>query len=470
MKYTIKDIDMKLMENISKNTALEMNLIALKESSGKIFFYTSKEESKKREYLSLLFREKEINFVIGNKDEIEILIEDCYGGKSFSKDKFIEEELISLISLGIEKNTSDIHIEPLEEYANIRFRIDGTLVLVKRIKKNLYENLVNKIKLKADMDISDKLRCQDGKVSFKNYGYDCDLRISSIPSTFGEKLVVRILYKKNEFMNIDNLSLMEDQKNKINKLLKLKHGMVVINGPTGSGKSTTLYALLNSIDKEGINISTIEDPVEFTIEGITQTNVNEKVGLTFATGLRSILRQDPDTIMVGEIRDTETAQIAIRSAITGHLVLSTLHTNNAPSSILRLEDMGVQRYLIANAIKGVIAQRLVRKICPKCKLQYDATPYEKEILNIDKNEELILHKGKGCAYCNNTGYVGRMGIYEIMEVTKEHRDAILENKSADILKEISIKHGMRTLGQSCRSLVLEGNTTVEEMLNITYDM
>ena len=217
-----------------------MNLIALKESSGKIFFYTSKEESKKREYLSLLFREKEINFVIGNKDEIEILIEDCYGGKSFSKDKFIEEELISLISLGIEKNTSDIHIEPLEEYANIRFRIDGTLVLVKRIKKNLYENLVNKIKLKADMDISDKLRCQDGKVSFKNYGYDCDLRISSIPSTFGEKLVVRILYKKNELMNIDNLSLIEEQKNKINKRLKLKNGMMDINSLKRSGKSTTI--------------------------------------------------------------------------------------------------------------------------------------------------------------------------------------------------------------------------------------
>ncbi len=174
--------------------------------------------------------------------------------------------------------------------------------------------------------------------------------------------------------------------------------------------------------------------------------------------------------MVGEIRDTETAQIAIRSAITGHLVLSTLHTSDAPSSILRLEDMGVQRYLIANAIKGVIAQRLVRKICPNCGQPYEATPYEKEILNIDKNEEIILRRGKGCAYCNNTGYVGRMGIYEIMEVTKEHRDAILQNESADILKEISIKHGMRTLGQACRSLVLEGKTTVEEMLNITYDM
>ena len=200
-----------------------------------------------------------------------------------------------------------------------------------------------------------------------------------------------------------------------------KSNMLMI-GPTGSGKTTTLYTILNELNTDSKNIITIEDPVEVSIEGINQVNVNNKVGLTFATGLRSILRQDPDIIMIGEIRDSETAQIAIRSAITGHLVLSTLHTNNAPSSILRLEDMGVQRYLIANAIKGVIAQRLVRKICPKCKLQYDATPYEKEILNIDKNEELILHKGKGCAYCNNTGYVGRMGIYEIMEEGTDDED------------------------------------------------
>lgn len=414
MKYTIKDIDMKLMENISKNTALEMNLIALKESSGKIFFYTSKEESKKREYLSLLFREKEINFVIGNKDEIEILIEDCYGGKSFSKDKFIEEELISLISLGIEKNISDIHIEPLEEYANIRFRIDGTLVLVKRIKKNLYENLVNKIKLKADMDISDKLRCQDGKVSFKNYGYDCDLRISSIPSTFGEKLVVRVLYKKNEFMNIDNLSLMEEQKNKINKLLKLKHGMVVINGPTGSGKSTTLYALLNSIDKEGINISTIEDPVEFTIEGITQTNVNEKVGLTFANGLKHILRQDPDVILIGEIRDEETAKIAIRASITGHKVYSTIHANSGNEVFNRLLDMGVEGYLVKEGVSSIITQRLVRKICEKCKVKIEL---KNELVEKLKGEELSLkayYKGTGCEMCNWTGNNGRKSICEII--------------------------------------------------------
>lgn len=448
MKYTIKDVDMKLMEKISKKAALEMNLIALKENSGKIFFYTSKEESKKREYLSLLFREKEINFVIGNKYEIESLIEDCYGGKSFSNDKFMDEELVSLISLGIEKNASDIHIEPLEEYANIRFRIDGTLVLVKRIKKNLYENLVNKIKLKADMDISDKLRCQDGKVSFKNHGYDCDLRISSIPSAFGEKLVVRILYKKNEFMNIDNLSLMEEQKNKINKLLKLKHGMVVINGPTGSGKSTTLYALLNSIDKEGINISTIEDPIEFTIAGITQTNVNEKVGLTFANGLKHILRQDPDVILIGEIRDEETAKIAIRASITGHKVYSTIHANSGNEVFNRLLDMGVEGYLVKEGVSSIITQRLVRKSCEKCKVKIEL---KNELIENLKDVELSLktyYKGTGCEMCNWTGNSGRKAICEII-FPREHKSTEEIVWGEELLK-------------SCFTLVKKGEISLEE--------
>ncbi len=448
MKYTIKDVDMKLMEKISKKAALEMNLIALKENSGKIFFYTSKEESKKREYLSLLFREKEINFVIGNKNEIESLIEDCYGGKSFSNDKFLDEELVSLISLGIEKNASDIHIEPLEEYANIRFRIDGTLVLVKRIKKNLYENLVNKIKLKADMDISDKLRCQDGKVSFKNNGYDCDLRISSIPSAFGEKLVVRILYKKNEFMNIDNLSLMEEQKNKINKLLKLKHGMVVINGPTGSGKSTTLYALLNSIDKEGINISTIEDPIEFTIAGITQTNVNEKVGLTFANGLKHILRQDPDVILIGEIRDEETAKIAIRASITGHKVYSTIHANSGNEVFNRLLDMGVEGYLVKEGVSSIITQRLVRKSCEKCKVKIEL---KNELIENLKGVELSLktyYKGTGCEICNWTGNSGRKAICEII-FPREHKSTEEIVWGEELLK-------------SCFTLVKKGEISLEE--------
>lgn len=370
----------------------------------------------------------------------------------------------------VEERASDIHIESYENILRIRYRIDGKLHTISTLPVDTLAPLVTRIKILANLDISEKRLPQDGRILTRFGDKQIDLRVSILPMITGEKIVIRIINKENFIISKEGLGIKDYELNLLEKITKHSNGIILVTGPTGSGKTTTLYTILNELNTDSKNIITIEDPVEVSIEGINQVNVNTKVGLTFATGLRSILRQDPDTIMVGEIRDTETAQIAIRSAITGHLVLSTLHTSDAPSSVLRLEDMGVQRYLIANAIKGVIAQRLVRKICPNCGQTYEATPYEKEILNIDVNEEVILRRGKGCAYCNNTGYVGRMGIYEIMEVTKEHRDAILENKSADILKKISIKHGMRTLGQSCRSLVLEGNTTVEEMLNITYDM
>ena len=370
----------------------------------------------------------------------------------------------------VEERASDIHIESYENILRIRYRIDGKLHTISTLPVDTLAPLVTRIKILANLDISEKRLPQDGRILTRFGDKQIDLRVSILPMITGEKIVIRIINKENFIISKEGLGIKDYELNLLEKITKHSNGIILVTGPTGSGKTTTLYTILNELNTDSKNIITIEDPVEVSIEGINQVNVNNKVGLTFATGLRSILRQDPDIIMIGEIRDSETAQIAIRSAITGHLVLSTLHTNNAPSSILRLEDMGVQRYLIANAIKGVIAQRLVRKICPNCGQPYEATPYEKEILNIDKNEEIILHRGKGCAYCNNTGYVGRMGIYEIMEVTKEHRDAILQNESADILKEISIKHGMRTLGQACRSLVLEGKTTVEEMLNITYDM
>ena len=376
----------------------------------------------------------------------------------------------TIIQNSIRMGASDVHVEPFENEVRVRARVDGSLQNMLSIPKESQNTLITRIKILANLNIAEKRIPQDGRILTNIDGKAVDLRVSILPTVNGEKVVIRILSKDSSLMNKESLGMRKDDMKKLEQILQNPFGIILVTGPTGSGKSTTLYAVLNELNTIDKNIITVEDPVEFMVDGINQVNVNAKAGLTFASGLRSILRQDPDTIMVGEIRDTETAQIAIRSAITGHLVLSTLHTSDAPSSVLRLEDMGVQRYLIANAIKGVIAQRLVRKICPNCGQTYEATPYEKEILNIDVNEEVILRRGKGCAYCNNTGYVGRMGIYEIMEVTKEHRDAILENKSADILKEISIKHGMRTLGQSFRSLVLEGNTTVEEMLNITYDM
>lgn len=448
MKYTVKDVDMKLMEKISKKIALEMNIIALKDEVGEIFFYTNEERTDKKEYLSLLFREKKIRFIIGDNYEIKNLIEDCYGGKNFSKDEFTEEEFNELITLGIEKNASDIHIEPLDEWANIRFRVDGVLIIVKKIKKNIYENLVNKIKLKADMNISDKLRGQDGKFLFKNKKYDCDLRISSIPTVFGEKLVIRILYKKNELISINSLSLMEHQKEKINRILKLRHGMVVVNGPTGSGKSTTLYALLNSIDRDKINISTIEDPIEFTIKGVTQTNVNEKVGLTFAKGLKHILRQDPDVILIGEIRDEETAKIAIRASITGHKVYSTIHANSGKEIYDRFIDMGAEGYLVKEGVSTVITQRLVGKICEVCKKKvYVKDKITEKLKNYELSVE-TYYKGIGCKVCNWTGTKGRKAICEII-FPKEYKN----------IDEIS--WGEELL-RSCFSLVENGEISLEE--------
>lgn len=375
-----------------------------------------------------------------------------------------------VIKNAVEERASDIHIETYENILRIRYRIDGKLQTISTLPVDTLAPLVTRVKILANLDISEKRLPQDGRILTRVGDKQIDLRVSILPMITGEKIVIRITNKDSFIISKESLGLSGDELELVDKITKHSNGIILVTGPTGSGKTTTLYALLNELNTESKNIITVEDPVECAIEGVNQVNVNNKVGLTFAAGLRSILRQDPDIIMVGEIRDTETAQIAIRAAITGHLVLSTLHTNDAPSSILRLEDMGVQRYLIANAIKGVIAQRLVRKICPKCGEEHEATQYEKGILNINEDEQVMLRKGRGCVYCNNTGYSGRMGIYEIMEVTREHREAILKSVSGDILQEIAVKHGMKTLGQACRKVVLEGKTTVEEMLNVTYDM
>ncbi|MGG5462467.1 GspE/PulE family protein [Clostridium sp. B9] len=443
MNFKINDIDMSLMREIPSKTALEMNIIALKSNDDGILFYTDEDGYEKKDYLSLIFRGRNINFVIGEGNEVKALVEACYGRKEISKDKLVEEEFINLILNGIESSTSDIHIEPLGEFANVRFRIDGTLRLVKKLKKDIYDNLVNKIKLKGDMNIGDKLRAQDGKINFKEGYCECDLRISTIPTIWGEKVVIRILYKKNELINIDSLSLINEQKEKVKRLLKLRHGMVIVNGPTGSGKSTTLYALLNSIDKDGINISTIEDPVEFSIKGITQINVNEKVDLTFANGLKHILRQDPDVILIGEIRDEDTAKIAIRASITGHKVYSTIHSNSGKEIYDRLFDMGVAKYLVKEGVVAIITQRLVRRTCDKCKQKL---PLEEVEL---KSKKIDFHfKGIGCSECNYTGLKGRKAVCEII-FPKEYKSIEDIPWGDELLK-------------SCLNLVSEGEVSLDE--------
>lgn len=367
----------------------------------------------------------------------------------------------------IEMRASDIHIEPFEKEIRIRYRIDGELQTVNTLGIESLAPLVARIKILAGLNIAEKRVPQDGRIITRVGNNDVDLRVSILPVVSGEKIVIRILNRSSYKLRKEHLGMNENNLNKLKNIISNPHGIVLVTGPTGSGKSTTLYTVLNELNSDDVNIVTIEDPVEYTLDGINQVNVNSKSGMTFASGLRSILRQDPDIVMIGEIRDEETAQIAIKAAITGHLVLSTLHTNDSASSITRLIDMGIEPYLVSTSICGVIAQRLVRRICPNCKEAYEATDYEKKILIGNTEENLTLYKGQGCGHCNGTGYLGRIGVYEIMNITRKHRDLINETKNPNILKDLSLENGMTTLGQECKELVLKGITTINELATIT---
>lgn len=367
----------------------------------------------------------------------------------------------------IEMRASDIHIEPYEKIVRIRYRIDGKLQVVNTLDIESLGPLVTRIKILASLNIAEKRIPQDGRIITRVGEKEVDLRVSILPIVYGEKVVIRILDRDGFKFGKEQLGMSPENIKKLERMISSPYGIILVTGPTGSGKSTTLYTVLSELNESNVNIVTVEDPVEYSLDGINQVNVNNKAGMTFASGLRSILRQDPDIIMIGEIRDNETAEIATKAAITGHLVLSTLHTNDSASSITRLVDMGIQPYLVSTSIAGVIAQRLVRRICPHCKEEYEADAHEKKILGIDPNSSVKLARGKGCGHCNNTGYIGRIGIYEIMEITREHRDLINHSNDANVLKDLSIKSGMTTLGDECKSLVLQGITTINELANIT---
>ncbi|WP_066896403.1 GspE/PulE family protein [Clostridium nigeriense] len=394
---------------------------------------------------------------------IDIDIEEINDVKNAPVVKMIE----FLFKNSVEMRASDIHIEPYEKEIRIRYRIDGKLTTINTLGVESLAPLITRIKILANLNIAEKRMPQDGRIITKVNNEDVDLRVSILPVVNGEKVVIRILKRESYMMGKEILGISKDNLKKLNNIITSPNGIVLVTGPTGSGKSTTLYTILSELNKNDVNIITIEDPVEYTLNGINQVNVNNKVGLTFAKGLRSILRQDPDIVMIGEIRDEETAQIAIKAAITGHLVLSTLHTNDAPSTITRLLDMGIEPYLVATSITGIIAQRLVRRICNNCKEEYIASEYEKSVFNMGNDKTLKLYRGKGCGHCNNTGYNGRVGIYEIMEITKDHRNAINETKNTNLLQEIAIKSGMKTLADECKDLVLNGVTTIEELATIT---
>lgn len=417
-------------------------------------YYTSIQVANAAEQLNKESQENKI---------IKLNVEDLEDVKNAPVVKMVEY----LFKNSIEMKASDIHIEPYENEIRIRYRIDGRLQTVNTLGIESQGSLVTRIKILAGLNIAEKRIPQDGRIML-NYGESqhIDLRVSVLPVVNGEKIVIRILNTGNNSISKKKLGMTKENLEKLDRIIANPHGIILVTGPTGSGKSTSLYAVLNELNKTDVNIVTIEDPVEYTLNGINQVNVNTKAGLTFASGLRSILRQDPDVVMVGEIRDNETAEIAIKAAITGHLVLSTLHTNDAPSSIIRLIDMGVQPYLVATSVVGIVAQRLIRRICPHCAEKYEADRYEKEILEYNLDKPLILHEGKGCGYCNGTGYLGRIGIYEIMEIKREHRDAINAGENVDILRDISLRNGMETLREECRRLVLDGVTTIDELATI----
>ncbi len=365
-----------------------------------------------------------------------------------------------IIEQAVNERASDIHIEALEDQVRVRYRIDGAMQEVMRYPKDLQSAIVARIKIVSGMNISEKRAPQDGRMTLVFNRVEYDLRVSSLPTTFGEKVVMRIASKSGLNKEKSELGFQEEELKRFDGILKNPHGIILVTGPTGSGKSTTLYTVLNELNGGDVNIITVEDPVEADVDGINQVQVNEKAGLTFASALRSILRQDPDIIMIGEIRDEETASIAVKAAITGHLVVSTLHTNSAASTVTRLEDMGIEPYMVADSVVGIIAQRLVRRICPKCHVQKQMTDTDKFRLRLrgDSNPMIYEPSESGCAYCNNSGYRGRIGVYEIMPITPTLREVISRGGGAEEIQKTALKEGLTTLRLGAAKLVLKGVT------------
>ena len=375
----------------------------------------------------------------------------------------------SMIEQAVLQRASDIHIEPMERQLRVRYRIDGTLYEKATYSTKLLPAMSARIKIIGGMDITEKRKPQDGRITQVVNRMEYDIRVSIIPTVFGEKIVMRIASKNALTRDKAQLGLNEKDLKLFDHILKNPHGIILVTGPTGSGKSTTLYTALNELNTSQVNIITVEDPVEANLDGVNQIQVNPKANLTFASALRSILRQDPDIIMVGEIRDQETAQIAVQASITGHLVVSTLHTNSAASTITRLIDMGIDSYLIADSMVGVIAQRLVRRLCPACRKKRLATEEEKMILKRSEAEKLEIYEPVGCGRCDNTGYKGRIGVYEIMEVTPKLKTIISKGGDAEDIKNQALKEGMYTLRMSATELVLDGTTSYSEMMKVSFD-
>ena len=377
-----------------------------------------------------------------------------------------------MIEKAVRQRTSDIHIEALERQVRVRYRIDGVLYERARYELVFLNALVARIKVIGGMDIAEKRKPQDGRITQVVDHVEYDIRVSVLPTVFGEKVVMRLNSKSGMKREKSKLGLKDYEEKQFDNLLAHPNGIILVTGPTGSGKSTTLYTALSELNSEAVNIITVEDPVETNVDGINQVQTNNKADLTFASALRSILRQDPDIIMIGEIRDEETARIAVQASITGHLVVSTLHTNSSAATITRLEDMGLEPYLIADSVIGVIAQRLVRRLCPLCKKPRLATKLEKEIMNIPPEhmeDEITIYEPNGCQQCDNLGYKGRIGVYEIMVITEHMRETISSRATVGQIKQEALAEGMHTLHMSGTEYVLDGTTSYSEMMRISFD-
>ena len=374
----------------------------------------------------------------------------------------------TMLETAVRQGASDIHIEALDREVRVRFRIDGVLVENMDYDKSLLPALVARIKIISNLDISEKRKPQDGRLTVVVDSKEYDVRVSILPTVFGEKVVMRLTSKDGLTRDKKYLGLNERELPRFDAIMSNPHGIILVTGPTGSGKSTTCYTVLSELNSDEVNIITVEDPVEANVNGINQVQVNVKADLTFASALRSILRQDPDIIMIGEIRDTETAEIAVKASITGHLVISTLHTNSTASSITRLLDMGVEPYLIGDSVVGIIAQRLVRKLCPKCRRQKEATSEEKRALRIPDDQQCIIYEPVGCRECSK-GYKGRIGVYEIMPISHKIAGMISRGANADEIEQQAVEEGMTTLRRAAAEYVLQGITTISEMRKVAYE-
>ena len=434
---------------------------------------------------------KDVEIVIATLSDIKRAIETFYSIRSTIDEALVEvveeergefdlskgEEAVSIddapvvklvntiLGQAVDSSASDVHVEPFETETRVRYRIDGVLFDMLTFPKHLHPPVSSRIKIMSGMDIAEKRHPQDGRILLRVAGRRIDIRVSSLPAIYGEKLVMRLLDQATAMVGLERLGLDPDERTTLDKVIEVPYGIILVTGPTGSGKSTTLYSVIQNLNSYEVNITTVEDPVEYTIAGVNQVQINERAGLTFDTVLRSILRQDPDIILVGEMRDTETAQLAVRAALTGHLVLSTLHTNDAPSSIVRMIDMGIPPFLVSSSVVAVMAQRLVRKLCPHCKVPYELPLDVAESLGL--NGFTKVYKPLGCDKCRGTGYRGRTAIFEIMPMSEELRRAVMTGATSDDLRTMAINQGMRTLRVSGAKKVTEGITSADEVLSVT---